>query len=216
MKLLKHKYVIALILLGVSFVALSAPRQAFALNGCPTAASNDTQVSAQQDCLDKYRAQCTKDNYKAGFCADLTVAQVNKCATGTGTGLKAACMKNFQSSWAPTSQNNSAVNSGCSSLDPTCTPTGGDCKGDGTIESVNEKNCGIISYIVIITNVLSALVGVIIVTMIIWGGIQYSSAGADPSKVQAAKQKIFNALLALVLFVFGFAIVQWLIPGGIF
>jgi hypothetical protein len=108
------------------------------------------------------------------------------------------------------------VSAGCTSLDPTCTPTGGDCKGDGTIESVDEKNCGIISYIVIITNVLSALVGVIIVTMIVWGGIQYSTAGADASKVTAAKQKIINALIALVLFVFGFAIVQWLIPGGIF
>lgn len=124
----------------------------------------------------------------------------NDPTTGSGTSVATA----------PTAK------SGCSPNDPTCSTTSGDCKGDGTIESLNEKNCGIISYIVIITNVLSALVGVIIVTMIIWGGIQYSSAGSDPSKVQAARQKISNALVALVLFVFGFAIVQWLIPGGIF
>lgn len=215
MKLLKHKYVIALILFAASFLILASPQRTLALNGCPTAAGNDTQVSAQQDCLDKYRAQCVKDNYKAGFCADLTVAQVNQCKTGTGTGLKAACMKTLEKAWTPTAQPTN-VSAGCSSLDPTCTPTGGDCKGNGTIESVNEKNCGIISYIVIITNVLSALVGVIIVAMIIWGGIQYSTAGADASKVQAAKQKIINALVALVLFVFGFTIVQWLIPGGLF
>lgn len=115
-----------------------------------------------------------------------------------------------------TASTGTAKSSTCAPNDPTCASTSGDCKGDGTIESVNEKNCGIISYIVIITNVLSALVGVIIVTMIIWGGIQYSTAGADASKVQAAKQKIINALVALVLFVFGFAIVQWLIPGGLF
>jgi hypothetical protein len=52
--------------------------------------------------------------------------------------------------------------------------------------------------------------------MVIVGGIQYSAAGADPNKIQAAKHKITNALLALLLFIFGFAIVQWLVPGGLF
>jgi Na+/phosphate symporter len=65
-------------------------------------------------------------------------------------------------------------------------------------------------------NVLSALVGVIVVIMIIVGGIQYSAAGDDPQKVAAAKSKITNALLALFLFIFMYALLQWLVPGGIF
>ena len=89
--------------------------------------------------------------------------------------------------------------------DPT---TSDDCK--------SLTNCGILKYVTRITNVLSGIAGLIIVSMIIIGGIQYSTAGPDPSKVQAARTKIFNALLALVFFVFGFAILQWLIPGGIF
>ena len=68
----------------------------------------------------------------------------------------------------------------------------------------------------LITNVLSGIAGTVIVIMIIVGGIQYSASGADASKVQAAKQKIYNALIALLLFIFGFGIVQWLVPGGVF
>ncbi len=92
--------------------------------------------------------------------------------------------------------------------------TEGDCK--DSFDQLNSENCGILKYIVLITNVLSGLAATIIVAMIILGGIQYSAAGADPSKVQAAKQKIYNALLALVLLVFGYAILQYLVPGGIF
>lgn len=89
-----------------------------------------------------------------------------------------------------------------------------DCK--GKYERLDENNCEVLSMITLITNVLAGLAGVVIVAMIIVGGIQYSMAGADPSKVQAARHKISNALLALLLLVFGFAIIQWLVPGGLF
>jgi hypothetical protein len=91
-----------------------------------------------------------------------------------------------------------------------------DCKADGGYKSLNKDNCQIIKIITLFTKALSGIAGLVIIAMIILGGIQYSAAGADPSKVQAAKQKIFNALLALLLLVFGFAILQWLVPGGIF
>jgi hypothetical protein len=78
-----------------------------------------------------------------------------------------------------------------------------------------EGKCKMIDLIITITNALSGLAAIVIVAMIVWGGIQYSMAGADPSKVQAARQKITNALLALLLLVFGFSIIQWLVPGGL-
>lgn len=90
-----------------------------------------------------------------------------------------------------------------------------DCKAD-SFDKLSGKNCGILRYIFLITNVLSGIAATVIVAMMIVGGIQYSAAGADPSKIQAAKQKITNALVALVLFVFGFALIQWLVPGGLF
>lgn len=67
-----------------------------------------------------------------------------------------------------------------------------------------------------IVNFLSAGVGVVVVIMIIIGGIQYITAGDNPSAVTAAKERIGNALLALVAFLFLFAFLQWLIPGGVF
>jgi hypothetical protein len=93
-----------------------------------------------------------------------------------------------------------------------------DCNGKlqaGAAEG-SVDHCGIIDYLQIFINTLSALVGVVIVVMIIIGGIQYSASGDDPQKVQAAKSKITNALLALFVFVFMFAILQFLVPGGIF
>lgn len=65
-------------------------------------------------------------------------------------------------------------------------------------------------------NILSALAGVIIVAMIVAGGIQYSTAGASPQAVGAAKSKIINALIALLALFFVYSFLQWLVPGGIF
>ena len=65
-------------------------------------------------------------------------------------------------------------------------------------------------------NFLSAGVGIAVVGAIILGGIQYSMAGGAPEAVAKAKQRITNALIALVAFMFTWAFLNWLIPGGIF
>lgn len=83
-------------------------------------------------------------------------------------------------------------------------------------ESLNADNCGIISYIVVSINILTGIVGIIVVIMIVVGGIQYSSAAGDPNGVAAAKKKIYNALLALVAYLFVYSFLQWLVPGGVF
>jgi hypothetical protein len=95
--------------------------------------------------------------------------------------------------------------------------TGG-CKVEASCDSENldSSNCGIYRILLIAINLLSAMVGVVVVIMVIVGGIQYSSAGADPQKVAAARGKISNALLALVAYLFMFSFLQWVVPGGIF
>lgn len=89
------------------------------------------------------------------------------------------------------------------------------CKCD-TQGELNAGNCEIIGIFQTAINVLSALVGVAIVSMIVYGGIQYSAAGDDPQKISQARQKIINAIIALVMYLFMFAFLQWLVPGGIF
>ncbi len=89
-----------------------------------------------------------------------------------------------------------------------------DCKADGG--PLTKDNCGIVGYIVTFTRVLSALVGIVVVIMIAVGGLQFTMARDDPQAVAAAKGRIKNAVFALVCYLFGFALLQWLVPGGIF
>jgi hypothetical protein len=83
-------------------------------------------------------------------------------------------------------------------------------------QQLSKDNCGIVAFILVIINVLSGLVGVVIVLVIIVGGIQYSMAAGDPGKVAEARKRILNAVIALVLFIFSFSILQYLVPGGLF
>lgn len=81
--------------------------------------------------------------------------------------------------------------------------------------NLSEDNCGIIRYLVIFINVLSAVVGLVVVGSIIYGGIQYSMAGSDPQKVSEAKRRIRNAVIALVFFLFMYSLLNYLVPGGV-
>lgn len=81
---------------------------------------------------------------------------------------------------------------------------------------ISKDNCGIVNWLLKFINGLSAIVGIVIVIMIIVGGIQYSAAGANPQATQAAKGRIMSAVVALLLYIFGFAFLQWVIPGGLF
>ena len=65
-------------------------------------------------------------------------------------------------------------------------------------------------------NILSLLVGLVVVISIIFAGIQYMTAGSNSGQVAAAKQRIFMAIVALILFAFTYTLLQWLVPGGIF
>jgi|SRR3989344_6325840 len=94
-----------------------------------------------------------------------------------------------------------------------------DCNKDNpTSSSLNKclKSNPIVSDLNTIIAFLSGLVGVVIVGVIILGGIQYATAGDKAEAVSAAKQRIINGLIALIAYLFIFAFLQWLIPGGIF
>ena len=80
----------------------------------------------------------------------------------------------------------------------------------------NINNCDIINnYVNPFVNFLAILVGVGVVTSIIIGGIQYSSSAGDPGKVSAAKNRIRDAIIALVVFVLLYSMLNFLIPGGL-
>lgn len=97
-----------------------------------------------------------------------------------------------------------------------------DCQGDikaGVPKypdgSYGPGHCGILDILTLLIKILSGLVGVVVVAMIVMGGIQYSASGGEAAGVAAAKKRITSAILALVLYFFAFAILQYLIPGGV-
>jgi hypothetical protein len=91
------------------------------------------------------------------------------------------------------------------------------CNGD-TREKLQQclETNSLIGLIQDVLNFLSIGVGVVVVIMIIIGGIQYSASGGNPNTVQEAKKKIYNAIIALLAYIFLYAILQWLVPGGLF
>ena len=63
---------------------------------------------------------------------------------------------------------------------------------------------------------LSAGVGVVIVIAIIAAGIRYSTSEGNPEATMQAKRNIQNALIGLIIYIFAFAILNYLVPGGLF
>jgi hypothetical protein len=63
---------------------------------------------------------------------------------------------------------------------------------------------------------LSALVLVFAVISIILAAIQYSSAGDNPGTVSKAKDRIFQTVIGIVAYFFLFALINFIIPGGLF
>ncbi len=72
----------------------------------------------------------------------------------------------------------------------------------------------IYSYITAIINFLIAGVGLMVIIMVAIGGIQYMTAGGNPQSTEAAIKRIINAFIALIVFIFIWAFLTWLIPGG--
>lgn len=63
---------------------------------------------------------------------------------------------------------------------------------------------------------LAAAAGLIFVISFIIAGFQYLTARDNASQVAAAKERIFTLVITFILFVFGYGLLQWLVPGGIF
>lgn len=71
------------------------------------------------------------------------------------------------------------------------------------------------NYIDPAINFLSAGVGVVIIAMMVIGAIQYSTSGGNPQGEADARKKISNAILAFLVFIFIYAFLNFIVPGGL-
>jgi hypothetical protein len=62
---------------------------------------------------------------------------------------------------------------------------------------------------------LSNGVGLVIVISLVWAGIQYSMARGIPQEAEKAQKRILSTVGALLLFIFAYAIINYLVPGFI-
>ena len=78
------------------------------------------------------------------------------------------------------------------------------------------QNNGVWGLLLLALNILTAGVGIAAVGGIVYGSILYTTAGDSSEKVKKAIGVIMNVVIGIVAFVAMYAILQFLIPGGIF
>jgi hypothetical protein len=88
----------------------------------------------------------------------------------------------------------------------TCVPIGGSTFATNPI----------LIYLFGFLRIMAGLVGVATVGGFIWGGILYTTGRANAGQIEKAKLVMINATLGLLLFIFMYAILNFLIPGGFF
>lgn len=80
------------------------------------------------------------------------------------------------------------------------------CDGDGS-------KSGIEVMLEDLVWIIGSIAGVIAVPFIAMAGFTWMTATDDPGKVQAAKKRILEIVVGLIVYVFIGLIVTWLIPG---
>ena len=80
----------------------------------------------------------------------------------------------------------------------------------------NYQTDSVSAIIMYVINFMAIGVGIAVVAGIAWGGFMYTQAGGDSGKTKQAISIIINSVIGLVLFIFMYALANFLVPGGIF
>jgi len=134
----------------------------------------------------------------------------------------------------PTAASGSANNTSASGSS-FCASGGSSCNGqDTTVQTPNKDvlpagdlnvKCdannpsgsnSIMCKFVDIINFLSIGVGIVATITVAVSGFQYMASRGDPNKTAQAVSRLVQVAIAIALYVFGWAIINWLIPGGAF
>ncbi len=210
MRLIKHKkfskvpFLIGLVL-GLAFICFSPAAYGAANARCAL----DTQDALVFDCSSKTdNYPSASGNFEAGHCYLLK---------NSGFGLVY-----FDSSCEQVP----FVGSGSSAATTFSTgdkqPSGDVCgSGDSEVHTSINIGCrgqgnSIVDALFAIIRFLSVGVGIVVVGSIVLAGVQYSAAHGDPSAVASALNRVRNTVIALLIYIFAAAILNYLIPGMIF
>lgn len=87
---------------------------------------------------------------------------------------------------------------------------------DQTGGTGNMEDTGLWGLLMLVINIMSVGIGVLAVGGIVYGSIMYSSAGGNPEKSKKARAMLTNVIIGLVLYALMFALLNFLVPGGLF
>ena len=88
-----------------------------------------------------------------------------------------------------------------------------DSKG-GNSTDINQN--GIWQILILVLNIMTAGVGILAVGGIAYGTVLYTSAGDKADQVKKAKDMFVNVAIGLLVYGLMYAILNFLIPGGLF
>ncbi len=167
-----------------------------------------------------YEATATSDGKtKFGPCSDAKVSGVTfdpaKCyIISSGSTTTQATEADCKTLGTTTSTPSGGTSTGVKCEDAN---SPGDCtsKTAFSFDSCGTDNVGIRCLVVEVLKFLNIGVGLAVVGGIAAGGIMYATAEGNASKTQTGIKIIANAILGLVLYLLMFAILQFLIPGGV-
>lgn len=74
----------------------------------------------------------------------------------------------------------------------------------------------VIGMMLQVVDFLAVGVGIAVVGGIIWGGMLYASSNGDSTKAKQGITAIVNAIIGLLVFMFTYAMINYLVPGGLF
>jgi hypothetical protein len=100
-------------------------------------------------------------------------------------------------------------------------PAGDTCgAGDNAVRISLKIGCQgkgnpVVDMMFAIIRFLSLGVGIVVVGSIVAAGIQYTSSRGDPQAVKMAQGRITNTVIALIIYIFTYAVLNWILPAGL-
>jgi len=183
-----------LFLVGASLLAAATVVKAEVYDNaddyCVASGLNPGMGSQYTDCVNR-----VNDDYLA--CSD---------AYGTGNDRWNDCTQNVLT-YPPVTEENGGGNTGLTSI--------GDEYTVDVPQYADDQN-PIYLRLNEIIDFLSIGIGIVITGSVIFAGIQWAASRGDPQAAGKAISRLVNTGIALLLYVFGWALLNWLVPGGIF
>jgi hypothetical protein len=90
------------------------------------------------------------------------------------------------------------------------------CQGTNKNSAKNVQQTPIFAFLLALMNFMAFGVGIAVVGGIAWGSYNIISANGNAGKSEEGMNIIMNSLIGLLLFIFMYAAINFLVPGGLF